>query len=68
MSVMPKKHNMFKGTYSTEVEMRFSKMKILSSFTHPHPHVIPNLDNFSYAEHKMSHFEESWQPNIFGFQ
>ncbi len=35
------------------------KMKILSSFTHPH--VIPNLYKFlSYVEHKRRYFEEFW--------
>ncbi len=35
------------------------KMKMLSSFTHPH--VISNLYEFlSYVEHKRRYFEECW--------
>ncbi len=42
-----------------------SKMKILSSFTHPQ--VVPNLYEFlCYAEHKGRYFEESLYPGCFG--
>ncbi len=39
------------------------KMKMLSSF--PHPHVVPNLYIFLYVEHKIRYFEEPyscWSP------
>ncbi len=36
------------------------KMKIVSSFTHPH--VVPNLYEFLfYVEHKRRYFEEFWR-------
>ncbi len=53
------------GIFITSIEINIKmskgiahpKMKMLSSFTHPH--VIPNLYKFlSYVEHKRRYFEE----------
>ncbi len=47
------------GRFDNIKEMVQPKMKLLSSFTHPH--VVSNLYEFlSYVEHKRRYFEECW--------